>query len=952
MFQNGGAGPTFEDLSIDDSIPPFERCIRYCRSKIGLQRLVHVQMIASVAEEVGFEKTCDSLIPLLENFLGDAESPIRQACAEQVALLAKFCKITSDCSDEKGYELIITHLLPLCAQFLEDDKPEVRQAAGSCLVEIAKLLKREDLGPHVLTIVLALAHDDEKEEMRMTASELLNQLAEWLGEDLCKQFVIPEVVSLAEDPVFRVRKSTALNFQNVCKVGGEHELFERLMPAYVRLSKDEMYRVRRACAESLADVSRHVSDDIRIGVLVEIFLRLAQDSSPLVKQSILHQSGVFIATLPRRAITETILNHFCSMATGATGNIGVDAELKQQCAFTFPAVLRATGRSRWLGVLDETEDFANSQLEGDHGRLSVADSIEATPDDSSSVAGDSDIGSNFGSNFGSQMGSGKERHDSMTTIGTLITGGSVMKETYMTLIASRNVAVKQTLALSLHGVASILAGLEVECFDEQGLPVITPSPNAKRPERSVVEEELATVFEELIQDVEVVQIGVITNLACFLELLTVPCRASYLPILPDILHSTNPFNWRLRQSLARQLPDLVLLPNPDALVAPLFPLVMALLQDPVAAVRRDSYRGTARMLSVLYGGQKRAAAGKEVAAEESFRGQVAHVAAALNRLSGAKVFQQRQLWLELCVELLKELPRELFESYFVSGIVLLASDPVVNVRLVVSELFASWDAYLLDKESGAVGMASVSDPTSISTESIASTPWEWFLAREDIKECVAKLARDDFDVYRNIKRLAPLFPNIDFQGVRSSCMRDDKTEKGGKDEGTRHAVEETGNPDASVVAPADPASDAVDERADVGDTPAVASTEDEDVSPTHVEDGEAQEEQQDAAAVEEASTANTTLTELEDATSQLALTPALTSESSDHEGQSPTADSPPAPDLAPVPALALVQESPPKDVDNEESPENDEPKAEHKMEGGLGGEDGNEVKNEALNVVI
>ena len=51
----------------------------------------------------------------------------------------------------------------------------------------------------------------------MTAAELLNSLAESLGIDLCKQFVIPEVVSLAEDPVFRVRKSIALNFHNICK---------------------------------------------------------------------------------------------------------------------------------------------------------------------------------------------------------------------------------------------------------------------------------------------------------------------------------------------------------------------------------------------------------------------------------------------------------------------------------------------------------------------------------------------------------------------------------------------------------------------------------------------------------------------------------------------------------------------------------------------------------------
>jgi serine/threonine-protein phosphatase 4 regulatory subunit 1 len=181
----------------------------------------------------------------------------------------------------------------------------------------------------------------------MTASELLNLLAEHLGHDLCKQFVIPEVVSLAEDPVFRVRKSTALNFQNVCRVGGEYELFERLMPAFVRLSKDDMYRVRRACAESLCEISKHVSDDIRTGVLVEIFLRLAQDSSKLVKQSVLQQSGMFISTLPPRSISKVILDHYCSMVNHPTGDGTVDTELRHYCAYSFPGVLQTVGAEKW-----------------------------------------------------------------------------------------------------------------------------------------------------------------------------------------------------------------------------------------------------------------------------------------------------------------------------------------------------------------------------------------------------------------------------------------------------------------------------------------------------------------------------------------------------------------------------------------------------------------------------
>jgi serine/threonine-protein phosphatase 4 regulatory subunit 1 len=227
---------------------------------------------------------------------------------------------------------------------------QVRQAACTSLVSLASLFRLDDIGQHVLTIILRLAHEDDKEESRMTAAELLNSLAETLGTDLCKQFVIPEVVSLAEDPAFRVRKATALNFHYVCKTGGEHELFERLMPAFVRLSKDDMFRVRRACAESLSEISKYVSDDIRIGVLVEIFLRLAQDQYKVVKQSVLQQSGMFISTLPCQYVNENILSQFSCMANSPFGDAQLDLELKHYCAFSFPAVLLTVGSGRWKTV--------------------------------------------------------------------------------------------------------------------------------------------------------------------------------------------------------------------------------------------------------------------------------------------------------------------------------------------------------------------------------------------------------------------------------------------------------------------------------------------------------------------------------------------------------------------------------------------------------------------------
>ena len=43
----------FEDLTIDDDLSLLDRVVRYVRSGIALQRLVHVKMIAETATSVG-----------------------------------------------------------------------------------------------------------------------------------------------------------------------------------------------------------------------------------------------------------------------------------------------------------------------------------------------------------------------------------------------------------------------------------------------------------------------------------------------------------------------------------------------------------------------------------------------------------------------------------------------------------------------------------------------------------------------------------------------------------------------------------------------------------------------------------------------------------------------------------------------------------------------------------
>jgi serine/threonine-protein phosphatase 4 regulatory subunit 1 len=161
-----GTGPTFEDLLFDDALDDLQRVKTYTASRIALQRLVHVKMLSNVAEEYDFDKLEELLFPVLDKLTNDEEFVIRQHLAEQIRGLAAVCATTTHPS---GYRVLAEQLLYLLGKLAADNMAEVRIAAGETLVSVAKLIKPDDLGPRVLTIVLQLAHDDIHEDLRMTA---------------------------------------------------------------------------------------------------------------------------------------------------------------------------------------------------------------------------------------------------------------------------------------------------------------------------------------------------------------------------------------------------------------------------------------------------------------------------------------------------------------------------------------------------------------------------------------------------------------------------------------------------------------------------------------------------------------------------------------------------------------------------------------------------------------
>ena len=160
----------FEDLTVDDDLPLLDRVVRYCRSSIALQRLVHVKMLAETAETVGSGPTMESLLPVFEHLVQDPESVIRQHVAAQilpVSLVAMVQNVgfqreytVQQMIDnpllkkdyyEKGYKAVCTIVVVHhIRQLVTDPDIDVRRSASDALAGLALQLKPDDVGNYIL----------------------------------------------------------------------------------------------------------------------------------------------------------------------------------------------------------------------------------------------------------------------------------------------------------------------------------------------------------------------------------------------------------------------------------------------------------------------------------------------------------------------------------------------------------------------------------------------------------------------------------------------------------------------------------------------------------------------------------------------------------------------------------------------------------------------------------
>ncbi|RHY63472.1 hypothetical protein DYB30_005410 [Aphanomyces astaci] len=308
------SGATFEDLAIDDTLTDLERVVRYVHSNIALQRVIHVRMLEETAVAAGsvlprqiphvaaypalydsFEKTVEAIVPVLEPLVSDAEFVVRQHLAGQFPGLCKVHLVES--GGDVGYKLVLDKMVPLLNRLVTDVQAEVRHIATDSVVLVAGVIKPEDQGQHILTLVLPLAHEDGDEQMRITAVPTLH--------------------------------------------------------TFLRLAKDDIWGVRKACAESLSDFAMTLSGPTRARVLAPLFSTFATDQSKWVRIAAYQQLGPLIATLSRDGVSDVLVTAFTNMATKPSTLLlgGAEADIKFHCAYNYPAVAATVGPTLYMAKL-------------------------------------------------------------------------------------------------------------------------------------------------------------------------------------------------------------------------------------------------------------------------------------------------------------------------------------------------------------------------------------------------------------------------------------------------------------------------------------------------------------------------------------------------------------------------------------------------------------------------
>lgn len=653
----------FNEYTIDDSLDSLSRLEKYYNSDFSLQRLVLVRDIFDTAREAGHEEATSRLLPLLTHFVSDTEPVVRQVFADQLHQLALFFLYNKNL-DQLPKKQPSTQL-PRHAPIRNVDESVTEDSKSDENEDPYNGLQREESKmdengynelintfiPYAFELII-----DKSAEVGQSATEALNKIAQHIKADHIDPQLLSVIVNLAHDErVEEYRIAAAKLFNELAPVFGRDLCTNVVVQEIISLSEDPSLLVRKTVAQNLGNICLEIGVEETDSKLIPVFLNLSKDEIWGVRKACAESLPKVSQCCSSQVREKQLVELFEKFADDMSRWVKMES-YKQLGAFI-------------LSFRDNVEGHTNS---ASSSHVDVPDVLLKFFSDMAFVSdhdtqNESDLVEYCAYNFPAVV----------YTCGPAKFSSTNLEKAYEHLVKDVQWKVRRSLACSLHEISRIVG-------------------------REVSERVLCPAFELFLRDLDEVKIGVISNVAIFLENLSLTRREQYVPMICSLPEQTD--NWRIRARVSEQLGQIAMLVTVKCVRDVVGKVAQEFFDDLYACVRKRAVISAGliykRLLPPVTSEDSQQHNADEVpyykTDDEVERKEACDEYLAFLHGMARGTHHRRLAFIFACHSLEAEIPSDVFESEFVPELTQLAKDKVPNIRLAVARLLR--DNKLFTKE--------------------------------------------------------------------------------------------------------------------------------------------------------------------------------------------------------------------------------------------------------------
>lgn len=232
--------------------------------------------------------------------LSHEDTPMVRRAA--VVEMRKFARVL-----EKAF--LVSDIIPDLRNLAQDEQDQVRTLCIDSLIEVAKLLSKEENKLHTLPLILVIG-DDKSWKVRYHFAQKFPAVAEALGKDITESSLIQTFVQLLRDNEADVKTTALDSLKSTLHFISRDRVQTLVFPTIEAIVADNSLppKVKRNCAAAIADLGASLGKDFASTKLMPIVLSLVNDENFDVKLRMIQGLGKLAFTVGNDMMSPNLCN--------------------------------------------------------------------------------------------------------------------------------------------------------------------------------------------------------------------------------------------------------------------------------------------------------------------------------------------------------------------------------------------------------------------------------------------------------------------------------------------------------------------------------------------------------------------------------------------------------------------------------------------------------------------